>query len=442
MRTSVPNTLATSVPARPATLLLAGLGALLPFSGSAFAHGYVEYSRNKLCAEGLNSDCGAIIYEPQSVEGPDRFPTTGPEDGTIAAAGSAAWAPLNEQSPTRWTKAPITAGRNTFHWFFTANHVSRDYRYFITRPDWNPSAPLSRAQFENGPFCVHDGGFVKPAIDTYHTCNVPARQGYHVILAVWDVGDTTASFYNAIDVEFTQSTSVFDGDGGELAGGGTPDTGAPGGTPGTPGTGEPGYGGEDVGGGSDGSDEFVRVGTFSGSINLAAGDAVRLRLFSEEGELAGRAIDFAITDGSRGNADTWPIEFARYINAQSFEVRAGNLANASDGTIDYVGIGNNVFARPSSGIVRTELELVVAEPPTVPDTPAEPTEPTPGTTPPIASDAPPYPSGKGGYAAGDRVTGSDGNVYECDIAGWCNNPSELYYAPGSGLAWDEAWNRV
>ena len=428
MRRTFPNTLVASVPVRPAALLLAGLGTLLPFSGGAFAHGYVEYSRNKLCAEGLNSDCGAIIYEPQSVEGPDRFPESGPEDGTLAAAGSPAWAPLNEQSPTRWTKSPITAGRNTFHWFFTANHVSRDYRYFITRSDWDPSAPLSRAQFESGPFCVYDGGFVKPAIDTYHTCDVPARQGYHVILAVWDVGDTAASFHNAIDVVFG-STSVFDGggNGDDLAGGGgTPDTGAPGG------------GDEDAGGGADESDDFARIGTFSGSIDLSAGDAVRLRLFDEEGELAGRAIDFAIADDSRGRADTWPLEFARHINAQSFEVRAGKLGSASEGTVDYVGLGNEVFARPSSGITRSELEIVINERPTTPDTP---TDPSPGT-PPIAPDAPPYPSGKGGYAAGDQVTGSDGNVYECDIAGWCNNPSELYYAPGSGLAWDEAWNRI
>ncbi len=42
----------------------------------------------------------------------------------------------------------------------------------------------------------------KPPRNMLHTCDVPAREGYHVILAVWDVGDTAAAFYNAIDVQF------------------------------------------------------------------------------------------------------------------------------------------------------------------------------------------------------------------------------------------------
>ncbi|MCW1890302.1 lytic polysaccharide monooxygenase [Vibrio chagasii] len=45
-----------------------------------------------------------------------------------------------------------------------------------------------------------------------HTCNgLPVREGYHVILAVWDVGDTDKAFYNTIDV-------VFDGDDSQLPG--------------------------------------------------------------------------------------------------------------------------------------------------------------------------------------------------------------------------------
>ena len=58
-------------------------------SHAAFGHGYLLNSRSKLCADGVNTNCGSIQYEPQSVEGPDRFPESGPADGTIAAAGSA-----------------------------------------------------------------------------------------------------------------------------------------------------------------------------------------------------------------------------------------------------------------------------------------------------------------------------------------------------------------
>lgn len=35
------------------------------------------------------------------------------------------------------------------------------------------------------------------------TCDLPERSGYQVIAAEWDVGDTGASFFNVIDVDFT-----------------------------------------------------------------------------------------------------------------------------------------------------------------------------------------------------------------------------------------------
>ncbi|MFP3600027.1 lytic polysaccharide monooxygenase, partial [Chryseobacterium sp. SIMBA_029] len=42
-----------------------------------------------------------------------------------------------------------------------------------------------------------------------HQITVPAnRTGYHIILAVWDVADTTNAFYNVIDVNVTSGTGV------------------------------------------------------------------------------------------------------------------------------------------------------------------------------------------------------------------------------------------
>jgi len=102
------------------------------------AHGYVSEpeGRSYLCKLGDNTGCGAVQWEPQSVEGPDgnpRFPIEGPEDGTIAAAGSPTWSELNAQTPSRWYKHDFAAGYQTFEWTFTANHASRDSRR-------NPSA--------------------------------------------------------------------------------------------------------------------------------------------------------------------------------------------------------------------------------------------------------------------------------------------------------------
>ena len=47
----------------------------------AYSHGYASLSRGTKCADGINQGCGPIIYEPQSLEGPDGFPSGGPPDG-------------------------------------------------------------------------------------------------------------------------------------------------------------------------------------------------------------------------------------------------------------------------------------------------------------------------------------------------------------------------
>lgn len=56
-----------------------------------------------------------------------------------------------------------------------------------------------------------------------------------------------------------------------------------------------------------------------------------------------------------------------------------------------------------------------------------------------------YPNGRGQYEPGTIVLASDSNRYQCrpwPNSGWCNIASDLYYAPGTGLAWQEAWVRL
>jgi len=54
------------------------------------------------------------------------------------------------------------------------------------------------------PFCTikKDGAKPGEAPSEVHTCDLPAREGYQGILAVWSVHDTTNAFYNVIDVDF------------------------------------------------------------------------------------------------------------------------------------------------------------------------------------------------------------------------------------------------
>jgi predicted carbohydrate-binding protein with CBM5 and CBM33 domain len=437
----------------------------------AFAHGYIETSRSKQCADGTNTNCGGVQYEPQSVEGSDRFPETGPADGIIAAAGSASWTPLNEQSPTRWSKVSMQPGSNTFNWVFTANHRSRDWRYFITKPDWNPSQPLARSSFDLTPFCVYDGNNTQPLFNLSHNCNVPERSGYQIILGVWDVADTDASFYSVVDVQFS---------------------------------------GDQI------SNPLRDIGDISPSQQLSVNDTVRIRPFDANGELSSQVVEYVIASAADGDINTWPKDTADFLNSQSSDMSAGVL-NQQGQVVTAVG-KNDIFVASNSNIVRAEIEIKPADtgggvpefsvtlpqnefPDNAPmelafsvltteslevtaqlyfagvsidlqqqtvstsqnfslsvnspsigsydliivarnistQATAQQTFSITVTDSNAGGGEPTYPENRGQYQLGALVKGTDGKLYSCKIPGWCNSPSDAYYAPGTGWAWNLAW---
>ena len=288
-------------------------------SSMAFGHGYVKSpeARSFHCKLGNNTGCGPVQYEPQSVEGADgnpRFPIGGPVDGTIAAAGVPTWSQLNAQSPTRWFKSDFASGYQDFTWRFTANHVTRDWRYFITKANWNPAEQLTRDQFELTPFCEFDGGMVQPPFEVTHNCLVPEREGYHVVLAVWDVGDTAASFYNMIDLNFDGTNPV-----------------AP--TPVEP----------EV-------DPFTEVGLISGAIPLEAGDAISTRVFIGGAEDTSLSVSFEATEYTSGPAAA--LALARAIN----DAGLGYYAGARDGELFIPAAGQNrIYTDTNIGNVETTV---------------------------------------------------------------------------------------
>lgn len=177
----------------------------------ASAHGYVQSpgSRAYLCKTGANTNCGPIVYEPQSLEAPKGFPAAGPADGKIASANGA-FPTLDEQSSTRWSKVNLSPGTNTFSWTLTARHATTSWKYYITKQNWNPNAPLTRDSFDLTPFCSENYNGVQPGATYTSTCNVPSRTGYQVILAVWEIADTANAFYNVIDVDFGGGSGIPD----------------------------------------------------------------------------------------------------------------------------------------------------------------------------------------------------------------------------------------
>jgi predicted carbohydrate-binding protein with CBM5 and CBM33 domain len=188
--------------------LMLGLLFTLAFPESASAHGYVESpaSRSYLCGQGQNKNCGPVQYEPQSVEGIGNFPQSGPADGHIAGGG--VFPDLDAQAADRWKKVTLNGGPNSFTWKLTAPHSTKEWKYYITKKDWNPNKPLARADLEPTPFCyVYDGG-KRPGNSVIHQCNVPTdRSGYHLILAVWEIADTGNAFYQVLDVNLVNNGS-------------------------------------------------------------------------------------------------------------------------------------------------------------------------------------------------------------------------------------------
>ncbi|QDY76895.1 lytic polysaccharide monooxygenase auxiliary activity family 9 protein [Streptomyces qinzhouensis] len=179
-------------------------GATVVATGSANSHGYTEnpISRQKLCANGTVQNCGAIQYEPQSAEGPKGFPSSGPADGTICSGGNGRFSQLDDPRGGAWPATRVNSGSYTFSWRFTAPHRTSDFKYFITKPGWNPNSKITRSALESQPFLTVNYGGQQPPFSLSHSGTLPSRSGKHVIVAVWSVYDTPNAFYACSDVQF------------------------------------------------------------------------------------------------------------------------------------------------------------------------------------------------------------------------------------------------
>ncbi|PVZ11473.1 chitin-binding protein [Pseudomonas sp. URIL14HWK12:I9] len=150
------------------------------------------------------------------VGGPDDSPShLQPADGQIASAGHPQARLLDEvasETGAPWPTHSVQARQSLrFEWHYSAIHAARRWNYFITRPDWDPSKKLSRAQFESEPFTTVQFDLVPtwryreellPPDPTVHEITLPYREGYHVLLAVWEVADTGMAFYQVVDLSF------------------------------------------------------------------------------------------------------------------------------------------------------------------------------------------------------------------------------------------------
>lgn len=263
----------------------------------AHGHGYVfsPPSRSCLCRERVNaeSDCGSVMWEPQSVEGKHRFPVGGPADGELASGGVRRFAKLDRPSD-RWhaialhrSSDEVAAAANSvkipFRWRLTVAHRSEGFRVFVTNERYNVSDHALRRddlRFEARYVC---GELIAKLNHTY-TINcefprdafLPGRQ--QAFLAIWDVGNNYNAFYQIIDFQM-----IFDND--DDGGGVGSDSGSSGGE------------GDAAGGGGDDEGD--------GDVDIAVTDATKVTSASTTTMSDGRfvVIRRRTDTGSGGNDD-------------------------------------------------------------------------------------------------------------------------------------------
>jgi hypothetical protein len=162
--------------AYPLVAALGIAGSTLAVASPASAHGYVSNppSRQALCASGAVSGCGAIQFEPQSVEGPKglRSCNGGLSQFSVLADESRNW-------PAKTVGSTVS-----FNWVLTARHRTSTWEYFV---GGTKVASI-------------DDGNQQPNATVTHNVDLSKFPGRRTVLAVWNIGDTPMAFYNCIDL--------------------------------------------------------------------------------------------------------------------------------------------------------------------------------------------------------------------------------------------------
>ncbi|MGL5008165.1 MAG: N-acetylglucosamine-binding protein GbpA [Plesiomonas sp.] len=284
---------------------------------AVLAHGSIQQpaSRAYACHLGDNLNCShsGSTFDYFSLEGIAGFPEQGVPDGQIASAGKEKFGALDIQTSTRWKKTPISAGNNTFRWVLTANHITHNFVYYITKQDWDQNAVLTRESFDLQPFCTVNSNMQQPAKISLHTCHVPARTGYQIILGVWNVGDTQHAFYNVIDVDF--------------------------------------------GGASEKTDSPWRdVGDINPTEDLNTGDEIKISVLNKQGgDQPDLSASFTIASEDQGKKDNWVFALASSINEKQTLYQVGRK-NTEDKIIPVYG-RNDIFVKKESDISSVVVDI-------------------------------------------------------------------------------------
>ncbi len=210
---------------------------------TAFAHGLMEDppSRNWFCGvitkpDEVNNgtaeypECGNAFandfnggYQFMSVLTHDRGRSqVTPLPNDVCGFGSETWqgGATPWDTAMDWPTTPMSAGRQEIKWNIQwGPHFSdtEEFRYWITKSNFqfDPAQPLTWNDFETNPFCILTYDDANPNANPdvipltsstqFRTfCDIPSRQGRHVIYGEWGRNQWTLErFHGCLDVVFS-----------------------------------------------------------------------------------------------------------------------------------------------------------------------------------------------------------------------------------------------
>ena len=314
-------------------------------------------------------------------------------DGQQCSGGNPTFKGLDLlRSDWRTTKiAPNANGQFEFVYNATAPHATAEMIFYVTPQGFDPAQPIRWNELEE--FCRHGQTPLKNIQGGGRgyrlSCDLPQRTGRHVIFHVWQRSDSPEAFYACSDVEFM---------GGIV------------------------------------NDDLRDLGKVAAMDDLQVGTKIIFRLFNENATDL-ETIQMTVEAGQQSRS-LWPFFLAQRVNASSTLVRVGALNGNGEVEPTQTLNGNRVFTHSPQGLSFViDKEVPDGAPDGNPDGNPDGDNSRVDFT---------YPEGIGSYQPGTVVRGTTGALFQCKpfpFSGWCNQ-APFYYAPGTGLAWEQAWSQT
>ncbi|MBQ0903094.1 lytic polysaccharide monooxygenase [Micromonospora sp. U21] len=172
-----------------------------PISRAAACGPEGRYAATSACRAAV--EAGAAVREWDNVRvaainGRDRERIP---DGELCSGGLSAYRGL-DLPRTDWPSTELTAGaRFTFRYRTTIEHRGT-FRLYVTRPGYDPRAPLTWGDLESRPFLTVTDPPVRAGAYQLAGRLPASRDGRHLIYTIWQNSNTPDTYYSCSDVVF------------------------------------------------------------------------------------------------------------------------------------------------------------------------------------------------------------------------------------------------